>query len=1015
MSEDTTPQPDALPRDGRDLIAAGREEARAWKQRRAELNIAAPAPLPEKIGPYKVIRRIGAGGMGVVYEAEQAEPSRRVAVKLIRGPVGADTYHLRLFQREIQILGRLRHSAIAQIYDAGHTEDGQQYFAMELIDGRPLVEFCELADLSLRDRLALFAEVCNAVQYAHQRGVIHRDLKPANILVDKDGKPHVLDFGLARVVDPEVDVTRSLLAGRAFIGTLPYMSPEQTQADPADLDIRTDVYSLGVILYEMLTGTYPYRVAGQIAEVLRNIAEAEPKKPSTVRRQINDEVETIVLKTLAKERERRYQSAEALARDIGHYLNGEPIDAKRDSTWYVIRKSLRRYRVAAGGAAAFVLLLAVSTILLSIMYQNQSRAREKADQARIAEEGQRKLADQRYEEIIRLADLKRLADAKAAADNLWPAHPEKIEAMQTWLEAQAAPLRDNLPKHEATLASLRNQALEYDPGQQKRDRETHPKAAELAEQRQHLTELQKELDDVRAEQSEDAEKNAKKIEELEESISDCESAIAELEEAVQERRSWKLPDGETQWQHDILAGLVEDLKTFVDADPKKGTVAGIEERLHFARSIEEKSTTGLQAATKWAEAIADIAQLEVYGGLQLTPQLGLLPLRRDSHSGLWEFRHIQTGTKPEPSLDSEAVNTWILTGDTGLIFVLVPGGTFWMGAQNDDPEGHNYDPQAETDQSPVHEVTLTPFFISKYEMTQSQWRRFTGRSPSRYGPSFSWKGDPPAEAPIHQNQPWNPVEQVAWTDCRDVLHRLRLVLPTEAQWEYAARAGTDSVWWTGSEKESIGVKGAGNLADGLTQSRGGPIGWGYEDWLEDGWVVHAPVGSFSANGFGLHDTIGNVWEWCREGRGGYDDADAQPGDGRRKAAGPRYRVLRGGSYGTTASFARSAYRNEDMPEFFDAALGVRPARAVKTDRATLPRQVGIHREQWAASERGPTDLSGHPPHPSPRYCEAVPMISPSILIARCRIIDVAPRLRFIASATSASGRSSRSYILMTLR
>ncbi len=153
------------------------------------------------------------------------------------------------------------------------------------------------------------------------------------------------------------------------------------------------------------------------------------------------------------------------------------------------------------------------------------------------------------------------------------------------------------------------------------------------------------------------------------------------------------------------------------------------------------------------------------------------------------------------------------------------------------------------------------------------------------------------------------------------------MLPTEAQWEYAARAGTSTAWWTGNEKESVGVEGAGNLADGLTKSRGGPIGWGYEDWLQDGWVVHAPVGTFSANGFGLHDTIGNVWEWCREGRGGYD-ADAQPGDGLRKAAGPRYRVLRGGSYGTTATFARSAYRNEDMPEFFDAGLGVRPAKVI---------------------------------------------------------------------------------------
>ncbi|MGB2984259.1 MAG: SUMF1/EgtB/PvdO family nonheme iron enzyme, partial [Phycisphaerae bacterium] len=200
----------------------------------------------------------------------------------------------------------------------------------------------------------------------------------------------------------------------------------------------------------------------------------------------------------------------------------------------------------------------------------------------------------------------------------------------------------------------------------------------------------------------------------------------------------------------------------MDLDPKEGTLASVQERLDFSESIEEQSITGPEAAAKWAEAIADIARLEVYGGLQLAPQIGLLPLRRDPRSGLWEFRHIQTGTKPEQNrarkeVDAEAVNPWILTEDTGLVFVLIPGGTFWMGAQKENPEGRNYDPQAASDESPVHEVTLAPFFISKYEMTQLQWQRFTGENPSQYGPSWSWKGEPPAEAPIYQNQPWNPV------------------------------------------------------------------------------------------------------------------------------------------------------------------------------------------------------------------------------------------------------------------
>ena len=361
-------------------------------------------------------------------------------------------------------------------------------------------------------------------------------------------------------------------------------------------------------------------------------------------------------------------------------------------------------------------------------------------------------------------------------------------------------------------------------------------------------------------------------------------------------------------------------------DPHKGTVASVEERLTFAESIEERSITGSGAATKWAEAIADVARLQVYGGLRLKPQLGLLPLRRDPRSGLWGFWHIQTGTKPELNPDVEAVNPWVLTGDTGLVFILIPGGTFWMGAQREDPEGRNYYPLADPSESPVHEIMLDPFFISKYEMTQGQWRRFTGTNPSYYQADWSWKGDPPAEVPIHQNQPWNPVGRLSWTECVEVLGRLGLVLPTEAQWEYATRAGTNTVWWTGNDKESIGVERAGNLADGWAKRKGEPGEWGYEEWLEDGWIVHAPVGSFSANGFGLHDVIGNVFEWCRDGYGLYD-LDVEPGDGLRKVTAPHLRVRRGGSYNICAGSAHSAYRIANPPDY-RFGNGVRPARVI---------------------------------------------------------------------------------------
>lgn len=341
-----------------------------------DLPPAAPTPHkgPERVGPYRILREIGSGGMGVVYEAEQLNPRRLVALKVMRAATLQDDLQVRMFHREIEALARLTHPAIAGVYDAGETDDGQHFFAMELIEGRPLTEYAQLSRLTLTDRLHLFARVCEAIQYAHQRGVIHRDLKPANILVDDDGKPHVLDFGLARFLDHHMDVTRSLPQGQVLLGTLPYMSPEQTRSEGQDLDIRTDVYSLGVILYEMLTGQYPYEVTGQLAEVLRNIAEAQPARPSTIQRRINNEIETICLRALAKDRRRRYPSAEALGEDVRRYLQGLPIEAKRDSALYVLRKMATRHSFETLILATLIISLVSFAVISFNFYRREQQA-----------------------------------------------------------------------------------------------------------------------------------------------------------------------------------------------------------------------------------------------------------------------------------------------------------------------------------------------------------------------------------------------------------------------------------------------------------------------------------------------------------------------------------------------------------------------------------------------------------------------------------------------------------------
>ncbi|MEK6703249.1 MAG: serine/threonine-protein kinase [Planctomycetota bacterium] len=369
-------------------------------------------PPADSFPGYEILREIHRGGQGVVYLAIQKATKRRVAVKVLHeGPFAGSSGKSR-FDREVQVLGQLNHPNIVRIHDSGTTTTGSLFYVMDYISGRSLDAFISGksltgksgsrsgkpnqrstadtiaagagpdGDWSVNDVLAMFLKICEGVNAAHLKGVIHRDLKPANIRVDQAGDPVVVDFGLAKVAVPGLtdESARMMTATGQFIGSLPWASPEQAEGSPDAIDVRTDVYSLGVILYQLLTGgKFPYQVVGNMRDVLDNILRAEPARPSTVRRQVNDEVETIVLKCLAKDKSRRYQSAGELARDIEHYLKGEPIEAKRDSAWYVITKTLSRHRVTAGVVLAFAALISASAITLSILYSQERSARAEAD------------------------------------------------------------------------------------------------------------------------------------------------------------------------------------------------------------------------------------------------------------------------------------------------------------------------------------------------------------------------------------------------------------------------------------------------------------------------------------------------------------------------------------------------------------------------------------------------------------------------------------------------------------
>jgi len=362
-----------------------------------------------------------------------------------------------------------------------------------------------------------------------------------------------------------------------------------------------------------------------------------------------------------------------------------------------------------------------------------------------------------------------------------------------------------------------------------------------------------------------------------------------------------------------------------DTDDLSGFAATIEQvriRRDNAASIADRTIDSRRADWDAAiEAIADERKNPHYSGLRIEPQVGLVPIGQDPDSRLFEFAHLQTGSVPARD---PATGRFVLTEGSGLVFVLIPGGTFRMGADRPTDErpfgSANVDPGRVSDEAPVHTVELDAFFLSKYEMTQAQWLRATGTNPSRWSPGSDAHG---TITSLH------PVENVNQEPAVEVLKRFGLVLPTEAQWEYAARAGTTTIWWTGDDRESL--RGAVNLADQAAARAGAD--WPHiAEWpdLDDGYVEHAPVGTFRANPFGLHEVHGNVWELVRDVYGSYDNP-VHAGDGERQVAESGVRVSRGGGFYESIFDARSARRYQRRSRQPAWSLGLRPGREVSNN------------------------------------------------------------------------------------
>lgn len=872
----------------------------------------APIQAGTMIGSYKLLEKVGEGGMGEVYAAEQLEPVvRRVALKVIKPGMDSRDIIAR-FEAERQALARMAHVNVAQVYDGGVTASGSPFFVMEYVAGEALQDFCNRRKLSTRERLELFLGVCEGVQHAHQKGIVHRDLKPSNLLVtlqDDRAIPKIIDFGVARATSGRLGERTLYTAVGQIIGTPDYMSPEQADPTGVEVDTRSDVYSLGVVLYELVSGLLPFELklsaTFPLSELQRVIREQAPPSPSTrlrretktattiaprhatdgssLVRQLTGDLDWICLKALEKDPARRYASASELAADIRRHLGNQPILAGRPGTFYRARKFVARNRLAV--AASFLVTIGIVAGLIGIVLgQFEADAAERLSQAM-----------RPFAAAHRLRVLEQRAD-----EELWPLDVQALDAMGAWRD-EALKLATPFEGYEADLLLLRTAAQPYTPSENEYDRSTHARARDLIVAKSKLDRLEWDASQPSA---------AEQSVESKDLIAGRQE-VADLSKEVDGRRTWTFETNKDQTMHDTLTELVNGMHELLepttgllgnDEAVSPGRGWSISHRIAFVEKLEVGFAPGGVYANAWRDAREGIAAS--YPGLNLQPQMGLVPIGQNKNDGanLWEFAHLMTGEPAKRGADGQL----ILTDETGVVFVLLPGGEFKRGKKIQ------------------HKMQLSPFFMSKYEMTQGQWKRLTGSNPSLYGPDGKWE-----EQWLESGKPasyLHPVEQVSWHDCMKWLPRAGLQLPSEAQWERAARGGMAGNFWTGNL--TTGLQGVANLADEYSSNNGGQ---NHENVapINDGATMHQAVGFYRANALGLHDVHGNVYEWCL-------DELVRSAYGNRPQLDPvspwaegGVRVYRGGSYRIGGRPAQSWFRSYYPPSMAGHALGLRPAKVIE--------------------------------------------------------------------------------------
>lgn len=836
----------------------------------------------------EVHEEIGRGGMGAVHRAYDRHLRRHLALKVLLDDA---PHRLARFLEEAQVNGQLDHPNIVPVHGIGLDASGRAYFTMKWVRGNNLAEVIAAMEAGSTDWnvtrvLSTLLRVCEALAFAHDKGVVHRDIKPANVMVGRFGEVYVMDWGLARVeghVDShDIRVVPAELGQHVrtdrrdsasstpfsplvtmdgdVVGTPAFMSPEQAEGEIERVGPRSDIYSVGAMLYRLIGGRDPYSESGRslpAREILARVRSGPPPGIATFRDDVPAELIAIQEKAMARRLEDRYSSMLDLASDLRAYLEHRVVAAYETGALAELKKWVRRNPVIAAAAG---ILIAVITVAAGVV---AAKNVEIASQKQTVEQRERDLSA-RKAEFDQLAGVVLLQTAREEADSLYPPRPEMVTEMHAWLENHATPLAALIPTLQATLAVIEQRA---------------------------------------------ASPNG--------------SGSVEIQDASQ------------RFLHHALSGLVIDLEQFQTQD-----VTDVHRRLEWAKRIESLTLNHPNARTTWDAATTALAKADgvtaskLYAKtpINLTPQLGLVPIGMNPVTLLWEFYDLRSAcdlaadqdpaTLEIPTHDETGRIT--VTDDTGIVFVLVPGGSFRMGAQSEDPDQPNYDPLAKPQESPPHEVHLDPYFIARHELTQGQWYRLTnGEAPSYHKVGSTAGNDPEVTAT-------SPVENVTWIQADDTLRRGGLNLPTDAQWEYAARAGTNTPWFTGDEPSSL--FGFANVFDLHAKSAAPNAGIQVGDF-DDGFLSIAPVGTYAPNPFGLYDVAGNAFEWVRDPFHTFE-IEARLGDGLRASsqAESDMRTLRNGSAGVPATDARSATRNALAPDSRYYTIGVRAGRLLEGHR-----------------------------------------------------------------------------------